>query len=245
MLTATPLVNGIEDLHCILHFLDNSSWLTLQLPPVTFNCILNFDYHWVADGSNVLGTEHAAGFTPIADSYKKDPEFRSVVHYKIIALDAYRYPIIGEVAKLRKATQTSDIFIRRISKKYFRPGGMAPSELTRSIRAVRDTLVAKYSAPGLDTMHRIAYRPPIAVSPFLLTLSVSNFKCTLWHWWPIVTIRRNGFIGNALASGLQCDGWRCENCNSLFTNYTHHSKLPDLCGYWQSISRSVRLLSYY
>jgi len=68
-----------------------------------------------------------------------------------------------------------------ISKKYFRPGGMAPSEWTRSVRAVRDTLVADYSAPGLNTTHRVAYRPPIAVSPFLLALLVSYFKRTLWR----------------------------------------------------------------
>jgi len=56
-------------------------------------------------------------------------------------------------------------------------------------------------------------------------------------------------------TGLQGDGWRCENisshsfyahakCNSLLTNYTHHSKSPDLCGYWQSIVCSIHLLSY-
>jgi hypothetical protein len=38
-----------------------------------------------------------------------------------------------------------------ISKKYFRPGGMAPSEWMRSVRAVRDTPMADYSAPGLNT----------------------------------------------------------------------------------------------
>jgi len=68
-----------------------------------------------------------------------------------------------------------------ISKKYFRPGGMAPSEWTRSVRAVRDTPVADYSARGLNTTRRVAYRPPIAVSPFLVALSVSNFKRTLWR----------------------------------------------------------------
>ena len=63
-------------------------------------------------------------------------------------------------------------------------------------------------------------------------------------------------IGYAHALGLQCDGWRRENhssrsfylratCYSLFTNYTNHSKSPDLCGYWQSIARSVSLQSYY
>jgi len=71
-----------------------------------------------------------------------------------------------------------------------------------------------------------------------------------------VTIRWNGFIGYALASGLQCDGWHRENhssrslylcakCNPLCSNYTHHSKSPDLCGNWQSIARSVSLLYHY
>ena len=54
-----------------------------------------------------------------------------------------------------------------ISKKHFCPGGMAPSEWTRSVRAVRDTPVADYSAPGVNTTRRVAHRPPIAVSPFL------------------------------------------------------------------------------
>jgi len=60
-----------------------------------------------------------------------------------------------------------------ISKNHFRPGGMAPSEWTRSVRAVRATPVAGYSAPSAKTTRRVAYRPRIAVSPFLLALSVS------------------------------------------------------------------------
>jgi len=66
-----------------------------------------------------------------------------------------------------------------ISKKYFRPGGMAPSEWTRSVRAVRDTPVEDYSARGLNTTRRVANRTPIVVSPFLHALSVSNFERTL------------------------------------------------------------------
>jgi len=58
---------------------------------------------------------------------------------------------------------------------------MALSEGQRSVGAVRDTPGVDYSVPGLNTMRRIAYRPPSADSPFLLTLSVSNFKRTLWH----------------------------------------------------------------
>jgi len=60
-----------------------------------------------------------------------------------------------------------------ISKKHFRPGGMAPSEWTRSVRAVRDTPVADYSTPGVNATRRGAYCPPNAVSPFLLAQSVS------------------------------------------------------------------------
>jgi hypothetical protein len=58
-----------------------------------------------------------------------------------------------------------------ISKKHFRLGGMAASEWTRSVRAVRDTQVANYSPPGANTTHRVAYRPLTAVSPFLLANS--------------------------------------------------------------------------
>jgi len=68
-----------------------------------------------------------------------------------------------------------------ISKKHFRLGGMAPSEWTRSVRAVRDTLVADYSAPGANTTGHVAYRPLIAVSLFHLALLVSYCKQTLWR----------------------------------------------------------------
>jgi len=61
-------------------------------------------------------------------------------------------------------------------KKHFRPGGMAPSEWARSVRAVRDNPVAGYSVLRANTARRVAYRPPIAVSPFLLALSVSDSK---------------------------------------------------------------------
>jgi len=67
-----------------------------------------------------------------------------------------------------------------ISKKHFRPGTMATSEWTCSVRAVRDTLVPNYSRPSINTTLRVAYRPPIAGSPFLLALFVSNFKQTVW-----------------------------------------------------------------
>ena len=142
-----------------------------------------------------------------------------------------------------------------ISKKYSRPGGIALSEWTRSIRGVRDTQVAADSAPGVNTRRHVIYHPRFAVSPLLPALSVTKLKRTLWRWRRTVTIPRNGFIGHGLASGLQFDGWHYENLSShsfppahkmqlSLTNYTHHSKSPDLCGYWQSIARSICLQSY-
>jgi hypothetical protein len=63
MLTATPLVNGIEGLCWILHFLERTSLLTLQLPPDPFDDTLNIDDDWIVDGSNVPGTKFVARFT--------------------------------------------------------------------------------------------------------------------------------------------------------------------------------------
>jgi len=82
-----------------------------------------------------------------------------------------------------------------ISKKHFRPGGMAASEWTCSVRAVRDTPVADYSVPGINTSCCFAYCPPISVLPFLLALSVSYFKQKLWRCgrlWPYVGMGSSG-----------------------------------------------------
>jgi len=53
-----------------------------------------------------------------------------------------------------------------ISKKHFCLGGMAPSEWTRIIRAVRDSSVADYAALGVNTTHCVAHHPPVSVSMF-------------------------------------------------------------------------------
>ena len=60
-----------------------------------------------------------------------------------------------------------------IRKKHFCPGRIAPSEWTRSVRAVRDTPVADHSTLGVNATRRVTYYPLNAVSPFLLALSVS------------------------------------------------------------------------
>jgi len=66
-----------------------------------------------------------------------------------------------------------------IGKKYFRTGRLALPEWNHSIRAVRDTPGADYSALGIKSPHRVAYGPLITVPLFLLTLSVSYFKRTV------------------------------------------------------------------
>jgi len=144
--------------------------------------------------------------------------------------------------------------IRLISKKIFRSGGMAPSEWTHSVRAVRDTPVAEYYAPGINTTRRVVYRPPITVSLSLPVLSVSYFKRSLWRCGQLWQYVRMGSLGTLLHRDCNAMGdaanisprvpSTCAQNAILFTNYTHHSKSPDLCGYWQSITRSVRLQSY-
>jgi len=109
--------------------------------------------------------------------------------------------------------------LRNISKKHFHRGGMAPSEWTRSIRAIWDTPVADYSAPSINTTLRVAYRPPMGVSPFLLTLSVSYFKRTLWHWgqlWPYIGM---GSLGMRLH----------RDCNAMGDTAKISPRVPSTC----------------
>jgi len=112
-----------------------------------------------------------------------------------------------------------------ISKKHFRPGGMALSEWTCSVSAVRGTPVAGYSTPSFNATHRVAYRPPIAVSPCLLALLVTYFKQTLWRCgqlWPYVGM-------GSLVSHLHrdCNGWRFENLSlrSFYIKLEEHRKV--------------------
>jgi len=75
----------------------------------------------------------------------------------------------------------STLYIATISKQDFCLVGMAPSEWMCPVRAIRDTPVLDYSERGFNTMSRVSYRPPISVLPFLLTLSGSYYKRTLWR----------------------------------------------------------------
>jgi len=58
--------------------------------------------------------------------------------------------------------------------------------------------VADYSAPGVNTTRRVAYRPPISVSQFLLTLSVSYFKQTHWRRGQLYPYVGMGSLGTRL-----------------------------------------------
>jgi len=147
------------------------------------------------------------------------------------------------------------IVLHDIRKKIFRSSKMTPSEWTPSVRAVRDTPVADYSTPGVNTTRRIVYRPPIAVWLSLRILSVTCYKRSLWRCgerWQYVGM---GSLGTRLQYDCNAMGdaanisprvpSTCAQNAILFTNYTHHSKSPNLCGYCQIIARSVHLLTFY
>jgi len=105
------------------------------------------------------------------------------------------------------------------AKKDFCPGGMAPSEWTHSVRAVRDTLVVYYSAPDVNTTHQVAYCPPIAASLFVLAVSVSYFKPSLWccgQLWPYL---RMGTLGMRLH----------QDCNAMGDAAKHSPRVPSIC----------------
>jgi hypothetical protein len=94
-----------------------------------------------------------------------------------------------------------------------------PSECTCTIRAVRGTPVADYSAPSFNTTSCIAYRPPIAVSPFLHALSDSYFKWTLWRCgqlWPYIGI---GSLGTCLH----------QDCNAMVDAAKISPRVPSTC----------------
>jgi len=114
-----------------------------------------------------------------------------------------------------------------ISKKKFRSGGMAASGCTHFVRAVTVTPVADYFAPGTNTKRRVTYLPPIAVLPFLLTLSVFNCKQTLWYCgqlWPYV---RMDWLGTST---------KCKSVRKPHTN------LPDTPVAFTSASKYCQML---
>jgi len=107
------LVNGIEDLHWILHFPHYSTWLILHLPPHKLSYTFNFVTQWVANGSNLSRTKPCVIFMPVANHYKKGSQFESLAHCTTNTWDTEMLPKIGEVGKLGRATQSLEILIRK------------------------------------------------------------------------------------------------------------------------------------
>ena len=73
ILTATPLVNGIEDLCRVLTFLQQDSWWEDNLPPDTLDQAAMEPQadDWQPNEMNpILGTEPDAKFTKIANPYQ-------------------------------------------------------------------------------------------------------------------------------------------------------------------------------
>jgi len=62
------------------------------------------------------------------------------------------------------------------------------------------------------------------ISPWVPSTSVQNAILSL------LIVRDCTAMGDAAKISRRVPS-TCAQCNSLFTNYTHHSKSPDLCGY--------------
>ena len=109
--------------------------------------------------------------------------------------------------------------ISGISKYFFHPGGMCLSKWMHSVRALRDTPVAGYSTPGVNSMPRFVYWPSILVSLFLLALLVFYLKQTLWlggRLWPDVGM------------GSLCTHFNQE-CNAMGDAVTISLSIPSTC----------------
>jgi len=109
-------------------------------------------------------------------------------------------------------------------------GAIARSEWTRCIRAVRDSPVGEYSTAGIDNTRRVACRPAITVSPFLLALLVSYCKQRLYRCgqlWPYVGM---GSLGTRLH-------W---DCNGMGDAAKISPRVPSTCssrriGWWEDM----------
>jgi len=136
-----------------------------------------------------------------------------------------------------------------IRAEWLGPGGMAGSEWMHSVRAIRDTPVADYSAPGANTKRRVVYCPLIAVSPFLLALSVSYCKQTLWlcgQLWPYIVMVSLGT--SAKCKSVQTPHANLPDTPVAFTSASKHFQmLPGLPGALQStlrLSKSILRCSW-
>jgi len=79
--------------------------------------------------------------------------------------------------------------------------------------------VDDYLVPGVNIMRCIAYHPPFAVSPFLLTLLLFHCQGTLW---PCGQLRPYVEIGS-LGAGLHWD------CNVMGDTATISPRVPSTC----------------
>ena len=96
---------------------------------------------------------------------------------------------------------------------------MTPSEWMRSVRAVRNTPVADYCAPGVNSTRPVPYRPLIAVSPFLLVLLVSYFNRSLWRCGQLLRYIGMGSLGTRLH----------RDCNVMGDTAKISPRVPSTC----------------
>jgi len=122
------------------------------------------------------------------------------------------------------------VFSVNHQQKIFRSGRMALSECTCSVRAVRDTPVADYSMPSVNTTCRVVYRPPIADSLFLHVLSDSYFKRSFWHCGQLWQYVGMGSLGMRLN----------RDCNAIGDTAKIPHRVPSTCA--QNLNPSLLII---
>jgi len=87
------------------------------------------------------------------------------------------------------------------------------------VRAIRDTPVADYYAPCVNTTRPVVYRPPVAVSLSLRVLSDSCFKRSLWHCGQLLQYVAMGSVGTRLH----------RDCNAMGDAANISPRVPATC----------------
>jgi hypothetical protein len=134
-------------------------------------------------------------------------------------------------------------------------GWIPPWERPRSSRCSRDSPVADYYLPVINTLCHSLYCPAIAVSPCICMPPISNF--TRSHWCsgqPGPHIRMGAFclnihwdcnvMGDVAKISFHIPFTCAPNAILSLPNDIYQSKSTGLSGYWHSIACSFRLLAY-
>ncbi|KAF8536360.1 P-loop containing nucleoside triphosphate hydrolase protein [Trichophaea hybrida] len=172
MLTATPLVNGIEDLRWVLTFLQRDSWLEEYLPPDTFDQAAMEPQadDWQPNEMNLLlSTQPDAEYTKIANPYQRGPRYGSHIHCITKAWDWYLLHLIESIGLLRR--QTSQTQESRAKRKCFEQTVGESSFTILTTLMLRQTMVSRIP---FDNLQPIINIPRMVIECQLVTYTEAS-----------------------------------------------------------------------